>query len=238
MFNTVIQYSMRSFNIQCGHPIFNAVIQCSTVVPGTLFGILKTTLPLHSKTADSQSAPLARFLQVNMSANSDFKELAKWLNQRSSFCSKMLENNAHSSCTPTTGSSTYASMATSSTISMAVQRARSMIMSSSSSGTYKRLNQRERLRAGGKVARLETETKTEESKVFEFVLIVGNDSEGEDEPVLLNEESTLLKGFVQLPTTATEAFIRKEIRNAIQTRYPLVSENDFEFLKASQLQRV
>lgn len=174
-----------------------------------------------------------------MANHSNFQELAKCLSQASTICNKILESNSSESNTSTPSStgmaSGYSSLATSRSIGEAVQRARSMIASSSQRGSYKRLNQSQRLRAGstagGKVAKIDA--KPQETRAFEFALVQGNE-DGWEEPFTLNEDSTLLRGFVQLPNSATETFIRKEIAKAIQTRYSLVGENDFEFLKANR----
>lgn len=130
----------------------------------------------------------------------------------------------------------------SSVIGQALNRARSMIQSSSQRGRYNRLNQRERLRATNSSTSSEVtgsrkrqgSVKQDETKPFEFVLLSIADDENFDGQMVISDEMTALRGFIQLSTKSSEQEIRSAICTAIQTKFPLVTGNDIEFLKANR----
>ncbi|CAB3980212.1 leucine-rich repeat-containing DDB_G0290503 isoform X1 [Paramuricea clavata] len=124
------------------------------------------------------------------------------------------------------------------TINSAVDRARLMIGQSSSRGLCSRLNRRERLRATSSKPSTSTTTKKPrlEKKVFEFVLLSTEDCDGNDDKdtMLFSESMVAIRGFIEIPTTASEVDIRTELGKAIQLKFPMVSKNDFEFVRANR----
>jgi hypothetical protein len=119
------------------------------------------------------------------------------------------------------------------TINSAVQRARLMIGESSSRGLCSRLNRRERLRAtSSKPSSTATKKPRLEKKVFEFVLFQIEDSE--NDTWLFSESMVAIRGFIEIPTTASEEDIRTDLCKAIQLKFPMVSKNDFEFVRADR----
>ena len=121
-------------------------------------------------------------------------------------------------------------------VSDAIERARSMLQRSQNTGLCSRLNQRERLRAtsspsssvGDKKAKKPKES--EQSKPFEFALVYEED----DEEFVINNNNILLRGFVHLVSTDGEAEVHRKIGDAVRLKYPLVSNNDFVFLRANR----
>ena len=119
-------------------------------------------------------------------------------------------------------------------INSAIDRARSMIGESSSRGLCSRLNRRERLRAtSSKPSSVATKKPRLEKKVFEFVLLHIGDS-CENDTLLFSESMVAIRGFIEIPTTASEEDIRTELCKAIQLKFPMVSKNDFEFVRANR----
>ena len=111
-----------------------------------------------------------------------------------------------------------------------------MLQRSQNTGLCSRLNQRERLRAtsspsssvDGKKAKKAKEP--EQSKPFEFALVYEEDGE----EFVINNNNILLRGFVHLVSTDCEAEVRRKIGDAVRLKYPLVSNNDFVFLRANR----
>lgn len=124
-----------------------------------------------------------------------------------------------------------------STISSTLNRARLMIQESSSKGLYTRLKKKERLRATSskssdtnpKKPRLEVL----KQKVFEFVLLHTEDCDEKD-AMLFTESMVALRGFIETTTAASEVDIRKQLGQAIRLKFPLVTNNDFEFVRANR----
>lgn len=120
-------------------------------------------------------------------------------------------------------------------IGSAVARARSMITSSSSGGLYSRLSRRERLRASSPSSQLNNKRSKQEAaplkKVFEFVLV---NVCAESESWIINDENVALRGLIEITTASNEAEIRSEIGKATRIKFPMVSDSDFEFLRASR----
>ena len=186
-----------------------------------------------------------------MDDKSNLRQLSKCLNDASNLINTILENDnpsqQHGTTTqpvsrergPQEGTNRPSARAT--MISSAVERARLMIGESSSRGLCSRLNSRERLRATSCKSRGTTPKKPRlEKKVFEFVLLQNENLDGKDDPVpeqdtiIFSESLVAIRGFVEISTTAREADIRKELAKAIQLKFPLVSENDFEFVRANR----
>ena len=128
-------------------------------------------------------------------------------------------------------------------VAAAANNARSMINCSTSSGLYKRLEKCERLRAsslpgsgsGKKTSKQGNKKRELEVKAFEFVLVDAEDEEDDfSMTTVISDETVLLRGFVQIRSDATENDIRREISEAIQIKYPLVTATDIEFLKANR----
>ena len=141
--------------------------------------------------------------------------------------------------TTTTTVDEETSVPSSSNIANAVGRARSMISFSTRRGTFSRLNQRERLRATTSrkpSSSSSNKFKVAEKKPFEFVLIStpGEYVDEPDQTIVMSEELIRLRGFIQIGSNATEYDIRKAICEAINKKHPLVSQDDFEFLKANR----
>ena len=117
-----------------------------------------------------------------------------------------------------------------------LNRARAMISSSVSNGTFSRLGRQERLRATSSCHQ-STPTqppkkKKEEAKAFEFVLV--DVREGEE--IInwsLTEDKVLLRGIVEIDSTFKEADICKRIGKCIRLKHQIVSNSDFEFLRAT-----
>ena len=122
-----------------------------------------------------------------------------------------------------------------SVVSSAVNRARLMIQQSSSKGLYSRLGKRERLRA---TKSADTKSKKprvvkEKPKVFEFVLL--QTEESDDKGILVFEESMVaLRGFIDIPKDANEKVIRGKLGEAIRMKFPMVTDTDFEFVRANR----
>ena len=71
---------------------------------------------------------------------------------------------------------------------------------------------------------------------FKFAL-VNPPEEFVDEPgqsFIIAEESIILRGFVQISTSATEKDIKKVLSNAIALKHPYIQDNDSEFLAAKR----
>ena len=72
-----------------------------------------------------------------------------------------------------------------------------------------------------------------EKKVCKFVLLHLEDS-CENDTLLFLESMVAICGFIEIPTTASEEDIRTELCKAIQLKFPMVSKNDFEFVRANR----
>ena len=122
-----------------------------------------------------------------------------------------------------------------SVVSSAVNRARLMIQQSSSKGLYSRLGKRERLRATKPADAKSKKPRVvnEKPKVFEFVLL--QTEESDDKGILVFEESMVaLRGFIDIPKDANEKVIRGKLGEAIRMKFPMVTDTDFEFVRANR----
>ena len=68
---------------------------------------------------------------------------------------------------------------------------------------------------------------------IEFVLLHLEDSY-ENHTILFSESMVAIPGFIEIPTTASKEDTRKELCKAIRLKFPMVSKNDFEFVKANR----
>ena len=177
-----------------------------------------------------------------MADKSNLRQLSKCLNDASSLINTMLENGSQpqqaalAPAQTVTRSDTTREVVPSvrASINSAIDRARSMIGESSSRGLCSRLNRRERLRAtSSKPSSVATKNPRLEKKVFEFVLLHIEDS-GENDTLLFLESMVAIPGFIEIPTTASEEDIRTELCKAIQLKFPMVSKNDFEFVRTNR----
>ena len=168
-----------------------------------------------------------------MADRETFSELQKCLEQASRLCSRLSSDDQIPSSTI-------------SVVAAAANNARSMINCSTSSGLYKRLEKCERLRAsslpgsgsGKKTSKQGNKKRELEVKASEFVLVDAEDEEDDfSMTTVISDETVLLRGFVQIRSDATENDIR-EISEAIQIKYPLVTATDIEFLKANRKKRM
>ena len=122
-----------------------------------------------------------------------------------------------------------------SNISGAVARARSMMTHSASQGVYSRLNKRERLRASTSSSaiphRNKRQKKEVETKAFEFVLM---NITLESESWAIAEENIALRGLIEITTNSKETDIRQAIGKATRQKFSMISNDDFEFLRATR----
>ena len=124
-----------------------------------------------------------------------------------------------------------------------LERAKSMMATSSNAGLYKRLNKNERLRAaagkssskGSTSSKKEKTARSLEKKPFEFALLRAPDvdSDGEEEDSL-RKDCVINRGIVTLIASDTEKVIREKIVSSLKTRYPMIESRDFEFVKVVQ----
>ena len=110
-----------------------------------------------------------------------------------------------------------------SNVSRVVERARSMLQRSRSTGLCSRLSQRERLRAASPVpssgGAKKQKTTPEQPKLFEFALMYVEDDDDE-ENLSINHDNILLRGFVNFVNTDGEKEIRSKIGDAIRLKHP------------------
>ena len=134
--------------------------------------------------------------------------------------------------TPTTTSSFQSP--SSSSVGSVLNRARAMISSAVSNGSFSRLGSRERLRATASNSQSGSNRQQKkrklEAKVYEFVLVDVRESEGISWS--LSDDKVLLRGIIEIVGTSKEADIREQIGKAIRVKYSSVCNNDFEFLRA------
>ena len=93
-----------------------------------------------------------------------------------------------------------------SNVSSAVERARSMLQRSRSTGLCSRFRQREQLRAA---------SPPEQPKLFQLALMHVEDDD-EEETLPINPDNILLRGFVNLVRRDAEAEIRSKIGDTIR----------------------
>ena len=193
------------------------------------------------------SASFAPLLS-NMAArgNQTITKAAELLQQASTMLLSVNENLSEtgSSSTATSGNSPGTSAATIvPEIRDTLERAKSMMATSSNAGLYKRLNKNERLRAaaGKSSSKGSTSSKTVktarslEKKPFEFALLRASDidSDGEEEDNL-RKDHVINRGIVTLTASDTEKVIREKVVSSLKTRYPMIESRDFEFVKVVQ----
>ena len=170
------------------------------------------------------------------------RNLADSLGECSRLVSQVLASSSSSSNTKVPDSVTQVvsenNLSSTNNVASAVERARSMLQRSRSTGLCSRLSQRERLRSASPSVPTSNrgkkqKTTPEQSKPFEFALMhVGDDDE--EESLSINHDNILLRGFVNLVNTDGEDDIRSKIGDAIRLKYPLVGNRDFVFLRANR----
>ena len=188
-------------------------------------------------------------LLSNMAArgNQTITKAAELLQQASTMLLSVNKNlsETSSSSTATSGNSpgTSATTAAIPDIRDTLERAKSMMATSSNAGLYKRLNRNELLRAaagkssskGSTSSKKEKRARSLEKKPFEFALLHAPDvdSDGEEEDSL-RKDYIINQGIVTLTASDTEKLIRGKIVSSLKTRYPMIESRDFEFVKVVQ----
>lgn len=130
----------------------------------------------------------------------------------------------------------------SSGIEQALQRAQSMLRSSSSSGLCRRLSKTERLRASssqkGKNSPSvsgNSKKSKKEKKPFEFALLRSwDEEEEEDESYTIKWDSVIAEGLLEIEEEDDESTIRKALQSALLNKFPVLGVNDFDFAKVKQ----
>ena len=153
----------------------------------------------------------------------------------STFVEKSDGNHGSSSTSSISPSTTTTSTSTTSSVGAVLSRARAMISHSVSNGAFSRLNRRERLRAQSnqrQPANPPKRQKKQEKKVLEFVLVDVRESEGESWS--FSEDIVLLRGIIEIDNSASETDVREEIGKAARMKYDILTNNDFEFLRATR----
>ena len=160
----------------------------------------------------------------------NLKDLASCLKQAGEIVDK-LNGSRTSACEDITTPSSAGFQSAMFSISSTVERARSMVNSSSTSASFARLNKKEVLRAMN--PQLSKKAKPVE-KTFEFVFLSFEEEDGHDgKAFLLDDHAIKLRGFVSLDSFMDEKQIRNRFEEAIQLEYPTVPGRYFEFLKAN-----
>ena len=159
------------------------------------------------------------------------RNLADSLGECSRLVSQVLASGSSSANWNVTDSVTHGvsgnNFSSTSNVSSAVERARSMLQRSRRTGLCSRLRQRERLRAASpstvpsNSGAKKQKTTPEQPKPFEFALMHVEDDD-EEENLSINHDNILLREFVNLVSTDGEAEIRSKIGDAIRLKYPLV----------------
>lgn len=119
----------------------------------------------------------------------------------------------------------------------ALDHARSMIRNSTNSGTCRRLNRAERLRAAAPVnlfGRKKQPAKKGSKKAFECALLkcFGDDDDNEDHN--LKWDSTITQGIILLGEDDDEKAVREAIKDLFTKKIPILGANDFDFVKVKQ----
>ena len=68
--------------------------------------------------------------------------------------------------------------------------------------------------------------------MLEFVLVDVRESKGES--CSFSEDIVLLRGIIEIDNSASETDIREEISKAARMKYDILTNNDFEFLRATR----
>ena len=147
---------------------------------------------------------------------------------------------------PTSSSTTTA------TLSTTLSNARNMLSTSSRNGVFARLSSNERLRATTStssptssssrgrgmsnfyVNRRQLGNKIKNSeKPIEFALLRPDDDEDDENhnKTTLKWDSVISNGIVMVCESDGESAIRSKIKRAVSKSFPLIGENDFEFVK-------
>ena len=134
------------------------------------------------------------------------RNLADSLGECSRLVSQVLASSSSSSNTKVPDSVTQVvsenNLSSTNNVASAVERARSMLQRSRSTGLCSRLSQRERLRSASPSVPTSNrgkkqKTTPEQFKLFEFALMHTGD-DNKEQNLLINHNNTLLQGFVNL----------------------------------------
>ena len=175
--------------------------------------------------------------------NNRLRYLSRHLSEANSIISTFVQQSSTTHDTPSTSSSSTATspinMSNTSTaasnVGSALSRARAMISHSTSNGAFSRLGRRERLRATSTNRQNENPPKRQkklERKVFEFVIVDVRESGGISWS--FSEDIVLLRGIIELLNNSSEADVREQIGKAARMKYSILSNKDFEFLRATR----
>ena len=129
------------------------------------------------------------------------------------------------------------------TLHQTLIRARNMVSESSSTGVFRRMNRRERLRSaapygqnqqGKGDAKINT-AKKRQSKPIEFALLkCYDDADDEDDEHHLKWNSIIANGMIMAEEDDREENIRKKLKESLVKKFEIIGENDFEFVKVRQ----
>ena len=176
---------------------------------------------------------------------SHLKRVAQMLENASNIL-RGTESTENSQMHQTSGFNTHAlssntTQVSSSNVRRALDHARNMIRSSTASGTYRRLNRSERLRA---TAPFNNRNKTQakpvasgKKKALEFALLkCFGDSSDEDlvEEHHLKWDSAIANGMIMLDEEDDEQSVRNAIKESVGKKFPIIRANDSEFVKVRQ----
>jgi hypothetical protein len=96
---------------------------------------------------------------------------------------------------------------------------------------YSRLGKKERLRATSSKPVPKKPRFDDKNKIFEFVLLQVEECEDD---FVLNDNMVVLRGFIETTSQASEKDIRHKLGEAIRLKFPLVTDTDFEFVRANR----
>lgn len=202
--------------------------------------------PKMAESTQSTSCLLGAVKCRKTEMEENLRQLSAVLGQASGLVSNILEARSSASASAsnsTSGTSTSTSSSTSGTstsnnsaIINAFTRARQMIRQSTSRGQFSRLSQRERLRATSSSTRTNSadenknkKRKADETKVLEFVVLKITDDDW-----TIHQENVVMRGLIEVSTDSTEAEIRAKIGETVRVKFPMVENDDFDYLKANR----
>lgn len=122
-----------------------------------------------------------------------------------------------------------------SNVTQAMENARAMIRSSTSSGTFRRLNRTERLRSAPYPSKKpQVKQASKKKKAMEFALLKCFDGSTDEDDHNLKWDSAIANGITTVDEEANEDCIRKLIKDSVSSKFPLIQKQDFEFVKVRQ----
>ena len=129
------------------------------------------------------------------------------------------------------------------TLHQTLIRARNMVSEGSSTGVFRRMNRRERLRSAapygqnqqGKGDAKINPVKKRQSKPIEFALLkCYDDADDEDDEHHLKWNSIIANGMIMAEEDDREENIRRKLKKSLVKKFEIIGENDFEFVKVRQ----